>query len=274
MLALGVGIGIPFESSSDSAFSPSKLFSAGEKGVWLDPSDLSTLFQDSGATTPVTTPGDPIGYIADKSGNTRNATQSVSISRPTYQSRNGSGVARFDGTTSAVATPTIDLTGTSKATLIVGEYLISNAAAAVMAELSVSSGINPGTFYYVHRESSVGDTSIKLIGASSVGGRRITDTKAVPFAQVTSIVFDFTAGGTPTLDISPRINAAIPSFIANDPSVGAGPFGNNSLYLGGRGGASLFTNVDLFGFILIGRALTASEIASAETWMNSRAGAY
>lgn len=43
------------------------LFSAGEPGVWYDPSDLSTLFQDAYGTTPVTAVGQPVGLILDKS---------------------------------------------------------------------------------------------------------------------------------------------------------------------------------------------------------------
>lgn len=36
-------------------------------GVWYDPSDLSTLFQDSAGATPVTAAGQPVGLILDKS---------------------------------------------------------------------------------------------------------------------------------------------------------------------------------------------------------------
>ncbi len=43
------------------------LFVAGEVGVWYDPSDLTTLFQDSAGTTPVTAAGQPVGLMLDKS---------------------------------------------------------------------------------------------------------------------------------------------------------------------------------------------------------------
>lgn len=48
-------------------WSPLALFAAGEVGVWYDPSDLSTLFQDSAGTTPVTALGQPVGLMLDKS---------------------------------------------------------------------------------------------------------------------------------------------------------------------------------------------------------------
>jgi hypothetical protein len=46
---------------------PAILFANGEQGAWYDPSDLSTLFQDSAGITPVTTAGQPVGLTLDKS---------------------------------------------------------------------------------------------------------------------------------------------------------------------------------------------------------------
>ena len=49
-------------------FSPASLFADGVIGVWYDPSDIDTLFQDSAGTTPVTTAsGQPVGLMFDKS---------------------------------------------------------------------------------------------------------------------------------------------------------------------------------------------------------------
>ena len=48
-------------------FSPKALFAAGEQGVWYDPSDFSTLFQNAAGTTPVTAVEQPVGLILDKS---------------------------------------------------------------------------------------------------------------------------------------------------------------------------------------------------------------
>lgn len=43
------------------------MFGAGEQGVWYDPSDMSTMFQDAAGTTPVKAVGQPVGLILDKS---------------------------------------------------------------------------------------------------------------------------------------------------------------------------------------------------------------
>lgn len=66
-------------------FDPMTLFAGGKQGVWYDPSDKSTLFQDVAGTVAVTKSGDPVGLMKDKSGNGNHAVQTVSASRPTYQ---------------------------------------------------------------------------------------------------------------------------------------------------------------------------------------------
>jgi hypothetical protein len=52
---------------SGSIFSPAVLFAQGEQGVWYDPSDMTTLFQDSAGTTPVVAVEQPVGLMLDKS---------------------------------------------------------------------------------------------------------------------------------------------------------------------------------------------------------------
>lgn len=64
---------------------PLELFQDGEAGVWYDPSDTSTLFQDSAGTIPVTADGDPVGLMIDKTGNGFHATQANASSRPFYR---------------------------------------------------------------------------------------------------------------------------------------------------------------------------------------------
>lgn len=61
------------------------LFASGQRGAYWDVSDLTTLYQDSTALTPVTAAGDPVGYVADKSGNGFHLLQATSAARPVYR---------------------------------------------------------------------------------------------------------------------------------------------------------------------------------------------
>ena len=63
MLQLGIrGLGI-----ARFKFNPISWFLKGEQGAWYDPSDLTTLFQDSAGVTPVTAVEQPVGLMLDKS---------------------------------------------------------------------------------------------------------------------------------------------------------------------------------------------------------------
>jgi hypothetical protein len=66
-------------------FSPLSLFAASEPGLWCDFGDLSTLFQDTAGTTPVTAAGQSVARINDKSGRGNHATQATAAQRPQYQ---------------------------------------------------------------------------------------------------------------------------------------------------------------------------------------------
>ncbi len=66
-------------------FSPLSLFAASEPGLWYDFGDLSTLFQDTAGTTPVTAAGQSVARINDKSGRGNHATQATAAQRPQYQ---------------------------------------------------------------------------------------------------------------------------------------------------------------------------------------------
>jgi len=79
-----IGIGMSLMAGLKSSASPAALFANGEPGVWYDPSDITTLFQDSAGTTPVTAAGQPVGKMLDKSGRGNHATQSNSTQRPIY----------------------------------------------------------------------------------------------------------------------------------------------------------------------------------------------
>ena len=48
-------------------FTPSLMYRGGANGVWYDPSDFSTMFQDAAGTVPVTAVGQPVGLMLDKS---------------------------------------------------------------------------------------------------------------------------------------------------------------------------------------------------------------
>jgi hypothetical protein len=68
-------------------FEVADLFASGEQGAWYDPSDFTTLFEDSAGTTPITTVERPVGLMLDKSGRGNHAFQTSSAARPALRNR-------------------------------------------------------------------------------------------------------------------------------------------------------------------------------------------
>ena len=94
-------------------FSIADLFASSEQGAWYDPSDLSTLFQDSAGTTPVTASGQPVGLMLDKSGRANHAAQAIAAARPIYTEGSGLAWLAFDGVGDEMEAPNaaFNLTG-------------------------------------------------------------------------------------------------------------------------------------------------------------------
>ena len=94
-------------------FPPADLFTGSDTGVFYDVSDLSTLFQDSAGTTPVTASGQPVGKMLDKSGNGNHATQAIYAKRPIYTEGSGLGWLAFDGVDDGMGGPGLGVTSSA-----------------------------------------------------------------------------------------------------------------------------------------------------------------
>lgn len=71
---------LPFTS-----WDPSRLFTAGVRGAYYDFNDLSTMFQDTAGTIPVTAVGQSVALVLDKSGNGQHISQATAGNRPVLQ---------------------------------------------------------------------------------------------------------------------------------------------------------------------------------------------
>lgn len=81
---IGLGLSLCTQAILGLSTSVLSLFAGGVVGVWFDPNDRSTLFQDTAGTTPITAPGQTVALMRDKSGNGKHATQATAAQRPTY----------------------------------------------------------------------------------------------------------------------------------------------------------------------------------------------
>jgi len=263
------GFSSPLGPRRGRAFSPAALFAASEPGAWYDPSDLTTLFQDTAGATPVTAAGQSVARVNDKSGRGNNATQATAASRPTYQvDGSGRGYLAFDGVDDFLLTPTIT-PNIDKVQVFAGVRKLSDNP---QGHITGGNGNSIGQFELLSGGWSV--------AANRYGAGFFTDilsqidspaSFAPPRTDVLSWRFDMN-GATGPDKAKLNVNAAAQSLsIAGVPS--AGNFGAFAHYIGSRGGTSLPFNGQLYSLIVrFGANLDAGTIASTERFVGGKTG--
>jgi hypothetical protein len=232
--------------------------------LWFDFSDLTTLFQDTGGTSPVTTTGQSIARINDKSGNARHATQATPAAMPTYSTSstiNGRAIGSFDGG-DRLGTSAVDLTATNKlelwgvaqsTTTTNDQHLWGNRnASAGSIVLTHSSGTN---FPYAYAQGNVGATQI--FGAINSA------------ASIRRGVCDFSLS---TDEINLYVDGTLQTGSRPSNNNNSGNFGNLSWWIGARSdGAAPFTGRvgELFAF---NRLLTTAEASALSVYLKARWG--
>lgn len=257
-----------------SAFSPLRLFAGGEQGVWYDPSDFSTMFQDSAGTTPVTAVEQPVGLMLDKSGRGNHASQSTPTARPVLkQDANGKYYLFFDGTDDSMATATINPGAVDKAQVFAGmrNLLVSTATNyGCVVEYSANLQTNNGVFTLFAPDGLGGigyDYTWSSKGTSASSARVRTPNYVAPRTTVTSGLGDV-SGDSSIL----RLNGAQVSQSTTDQ--GTGNYLSYPLYIGRRGGSTLPFNGHLYSLVVRFSAtnLPDATIAQTETWVAGKTG--
>ena len=242
----------------------STLFGSSEQGVWYDPSDLSTLFQDTAGTTPVTTAGQTVGLMLDKSGNDLDATQATAAARPTYQTDGTYHWLSFDGVDDFMVTPTIT-PSIDKAQVFSGQHCNNNTGFQIVAELSTSSDSNSGSFRLERNTTShgyqIGNVAARIL-------RRTVD--SAPTTDVVNINFDYASGGS----VDSRLNGVQSEWttvVLN--TLPAINFGNYPMYIGARAGLNSFFNGNIYSLVTrFGANLEASTIETTEKYVAGKTG--
>ena len=238
------------------------LFANSEQGAWYDPSDLSTMFQDSAGTTPVTADGQPVGLILDKSGRNNHASQATAAKRPLYKTSGGLHWLQFDGVDDALATGNIDWSITNQVSMFGGVQDIGKAGWRT-AYGAISSGVVSGTFLLQMPNNGV---NLSAIGYPTSAGSLNQATAARPDARiVTSQLFDYSVAAN---QIKLRVDAT--QVAAASGSVQAAGFGNYPISMSVATAEGF--NGSIYSLIVLGRTATTQEITDTEQWAADKTG--
>ena len=260
-----------------SVWSPLKLFAGGKLGAWYDPSDLSTLFQDSAGTIPVTADGQPVGKILDKSGNGNHAIQPTSGKRPTYRVASNAHWLDFDGVDDALYTATIDLSGTSKLTVFAGTANSKTLSTGTLIESSANYLNNVGSFSLLTPSLATSHISFGSHGSTAAGEK---ETQNPPLGQLEKRVItaaqDFATTNDYGCDYIRVHQIPIANLIGSgNTAVGAGPLGNYPVYIGARNnGSNAASGNSLWGriysLIFVGEMYNTETLVLTEQWIDAK----
>ena len=159
----------------------------------------------------------------------------------------------FNGTNTAYVTPSIDFTGTDKMTVWAGVTKLSDASTGMLAELST--GLS-GSFYVAAPQGASATYNMRAGGTTLIAATSPAN-YAAPITSVLTGIGDI-SGDSVIL----RINGSQVAASALDQ--GTGNYGNYPLYIGARGGTSLFFNGRLYSLIVRGAQSSLSQIEATE----------
>lgn len=238
------------------------LFAAGEKGVWLDRSDLSTMFQDLTNTTPAVVDS-PVGHCRDKSGNGAHWTAFNSAARPILRLTSGVYWLQWDGVDDRGTTGAIDFSAVDEMTAFVGARKLGETSQYIYMlgpGISASAGIA---------------MSIANYGTPSIWGASRGTATTYATASSAGYAAPFTFVATHRTKISAdtnllRVNGVDVATSAADQ--GAGNYLNAALTIGSyAGGGAHYSGRDNQ-VILRGKTSTLAEYTAVEAWISAKIG--
>lgn len=243
-----VGVPAPF---------PHNLFTAGEQGTWYDPSDLSTLFQDSAGTTPVTADSQPVGLALDKSGNGNHASQATATARPLYRTDGTRHWLEFDGVDDRLVIASYPV-------IVAGKHSagLSGRNTGVGLQMYLDSDSYGGSSRLTQnlRTQSLVPESISFVGTADFndpGPATVADTDVV-LTQVTASTVEVFNNG-----------------VSNGPTTPTGTLnsGSRQMTIGARNGAPQhFLNGRIYAAVQIADELSVGQRQSLEAYLAAKAG--
>lgn len=234
------------------------LFSSSEKGFAYDFSDLSTMFQDTAGTTPVTAVDQLVARVDDLSGNGNHLIQSTSGSRPLLKQDVEGYYLLFDGTNDFFQTSgTVNLSGLSLFTAFASLSKERNVAE-IIFETSTNFNDNLGAMLLNF------DTN-KITVATRGAGTYPSGYTYMDVATTTGGVFTTQAN---LAAVSNKITTfrkdGVSQTMTGRLDNTSQTLTNQTLYVGTRAGASFYLQTKFRALVFVGKTLTATDIERLE----------
>ncbi|MFW1676463.1 hypothetical protein ACFVYJ_01595 [Pontibacter sp. JAM-7] len=246
--------------ANNGSFHPSDLFANGEEGGSWIPAETSTLWQDTAATTAVSADGDPVQRIDDISGNGNHLTNASTP--PTYKTASSLHWLLFDGVDDYLVSGTLGsnvMTGSGFMCVAVSNDNANEVGIALLEEgvsnsqkrVYVASDTRTSKRFYYYGP----DTTNRYLDRDS---ELDTDVHVLSAENDADAHSAYTDSGAESGSISSSATFGESTRI----SMGRQTYSGGSLYLDGN----------MYGALIIDRALTSAEQTNLENYFAALAG--
>lgn len=240
-------IGFPANADPDAEIK--ELFANGKQGLFYNILPAH-LWQDEARTVAVTANGNPVRVIDDLSGNGNHAIAPSSAARPTYRTDGFLHWLAFDGVDDYLLVPNFKMT--QRSSVLLG--ISSNGGIGWIIEQGVNANVVDG--FYV-----TGGSNLTAYQHNGANANLSEDWAGVGKKVVTYLynnTFSIFKNGVNLLNFYERT-------ASND-------LITSNLYIGSRAGHSVFTNIDIFGIVMVDGVLSDNFRQSTEQYLAKKSG--
>lgn len=237
----------------------------GTDGFALDPTDVTTMWQDTGTVTPVVSAADPVGHIRSKWGTTiRDLTQATAGSRPAWSGTS----LTFDGTDDRIFLGSSNILQNAPAAFCCAKlqydaypgtqgYAVWVAASAAGNARFALRSDTGGTFFQQRRRANADASTFLNHGAGTV----VASTPLV----ISSLV-DYNTGPTENWKDGVSLGTNTLAGSGNSENVASAQFG-----LGSNNGPSFFMQGRIGRMVVLPFIPSAGQRATIEAWCGETA---
>jgi hypothetical protein len=269
------------------SWTPAELFASSEVGVWYDPSDFDTMYQDSFGATQVTAVSQPVGLLLDKSEGLALGSENVAdpstwttqiTDSPNWSIDVSTGVATCTGASASSDDLKIGTTTAS----VIGEIFkvtftlesVSGAGFTISSSRTTTPTFSTSSGTYTRYISATATSTGTLFINTTTGSAGVISNISVKKLSGNHAL-EATAAERPLLDTANLINydgtddlltAGNPN-LGTDVTVARATAGGVSILTGQTVGANYVDTTDHYGLVIVNRALTTGETASLTDYL-------
>jgi hypothetical protein len=247
---------------------PSQILISSSPGFAFDVSNISSLWQDTAGTIPVTEPGDPVARMDDVSSRGNHALQADTNKQPTYQvDSNGNGYLAFDGLDDFLVTPAIDLSGSPLIYALAAVVREGTPQADIILEQTASSAGTPGAFA-VNVASGQARAILGMAAGTSSQAIHVTPELKMLWGVSYNTAAGTSEGAIPALRFGRADVTATAAYVGAPTPTAAGA--NGEVYVASRAGTGLFLQGRLYGAVVRGGGTQLSTVRALEDYYAAR----